>query len=157
MLVDTGLREVNYAVGGHRHQMLAFNSGKEHPVWTDIQQFTHFIRSPLPVPIKVPGSAYQDYTAQGNIAEGKIRGPARVGFAGKRRVAALECAEEWDERLALFRRDGHQQIVERLGLAAKRDVSLNFWEFIGDRLAQRRLVPYLPDLLSGNVCLVPRA
>ena len=33
---------------------------------------------------------------------------------------------------------------------------ISFWEFIGDRLRPRRLVPYLPDLLSGTVCLVPR-
>ena len=32
---------------------------------------------------------------------------------------------------------------------------LSFWEFIGDRLTQRHLVPYLPDLLCGKVCLVP--
>jgi Transposase IS66 family len=32
---------------------------------------------------------------------------------------------------------------------------LSFWEFIGDRLTQQHLVPYLPDLLCGKVCLVP--
>lgn len=31
-----------------------------------------------------------------------------------------------------------------------------FWEFICDRLRRQHLVPYLPDLLSGKVCLVPR-
>lgn len=30
-----------------------------------------------------------------------------------------------------------------------------FWDFLLDRLRQENLVPYLPDLLSGKVCLVP--
>ncbi len=34
---------------------------------------------------------------------------------------------------------------------------ISFWEFLGDRLRQRSLVPYIPDLLSGNACLVPKA
>jgi len=29
------------------------------------------------------------------------------------------------------------------------------WDFIGDRLRRKNLIPYLPDLLSGEVCLVP--
>jgi hypothetical protein len=29
------------------------------------------------------------------------------------------------------------------------------WDFLGDRLRQENLIPYLPDLLSGKVCLVP--
>ena len=33
---------------------------------------------------------------------------------------------------------------------------ISFWEFICDRLRRQHLVPYLPDLLSGKVCLVPR-
>ena len=32
---------------------------------------------------------------------------------------------------------------------------INFWDFVGDRLRREYLIPYLPDLLSGNVCLVP--
>lgn len=32
---------------------------------------------------------------------------------------------------------------------------ISFWEFLCDRLRRQHLVPYLPDLLSGNVCLVP--
>lgn len=32
---------------------------------------------------------------------------------------------------------------------------ISFWEFLLDRLRQNNLVPYLPDLLRGNVCLVP--
>jgi len=32
---------------------------------------------------------------------------------------------------------------------------ISFWGFLGDRLRQQNLVPYLPDLLSGNACLVP--
>lgn len=38
---------------------------------------------------------------------------------------------------------------------AKQRVS--FWEFLGDRLRQENLIPYLPDLLSGKVCLMPDA
>ena len=32
---------------------------------------------------------------------------------------------------------------------------INFWDYLGDRLKQDNLAPYLPDLLSGQVCLVP--
>jgi len=32
---------------------------------------------------------------------------------------------------------------------------INFWDFVGDRLRRENLIPYLPDLLSGKVCLVP--
>ena len=31
---------------------------------------------------------------------------------------------------------------------------LSFWEFLLDRLRRKNLVPYLPDLLRGKVCLV---
>jgi hypothetical protein len=34
---------------------------------------------------------------------------------------------------------------------------INYWDFLGDRLGQKNLIPYLPDLLSGTVCLVPTA
>jgi hypothetical protein len=34
---------------------------------------------------------------------------------------------------------------------------ISFWEFLLDRLRQKNLVPYLPDLLRGNVCLVPNS
>ncbi|MCP4410053.1 MAG: transposase [Gammaproteobacteria bacterium] len=34
---------------------------------------------------------------------------------------------------------------------------ISFWEFLCDRLRRQHLVPYLPDLLSGNVCLMPPA
>lgn len=30
-----------------------------------------------------------------------------------------------------------------------------FWNFLGDRLRRKHLVPYLPDLLCGNVCILP--
>ena len=32
---------------------------------------------------------------------------------------------------------------------------ISFWEFLCDRLRRQHLMPYLPDLLSGNVCRVP--
>ena len=32
---------------------------------------------------------------------------------------------------------------------------INFWNYLCDRLKKENLVPYLPDLLSGQVCLVP--
>jgi hypothetical protein len=32
---------------------------------------------------------------------------------------------------------------------------INFWEYLGDRLRKENLVPYLPDVLSSQVCLVP--
>ena len=32
-----------------------------------------------------------------------------------------------------------------------------FWEFLRDRFRRQHLVPYLPDLLSGHVCLLPDA
>ncbi|MCP5015187.1 MAG: transposase [Ketobacter sp.] len=38
-----------------------------------------------------------------------------------------------------------------------RKQGINFWDFLGDRLRQENLIPYLPDLLSGKVCLVPCA
>jgi len=31
------------------------------------------------------------------------------------------------------------------------------WDFLGDRLRRENLIPYLPDLLGGKVCLVPGA
>jgi hypothetical protein len=31
---------------------------------------------------------------------------------------------------------------------------INFWDFLSDRLRQENLIPYLPDLLNGKVCLV---
>lgn len=34
---------------------------------------------------------------------------------------------------------------------------INFWDYLGDRLRRENLIPYLPDLLSGKVCLVPSA
>ncbi len=34
---------------------------------------------------------------------------------------------------------------------------ISFWEFLNDRLKPQRLTPYLPDLLSGKACLVPKA
>ncbi len=34
---------------------------------------------------------------------------------------------------------------------------INFWNYLADRLKKENLVPYLPDLLSGQVCLVPGA
>ena len=34
---------------------------------------------------------------------------------------------------------------------------INFWIYLGDRLKQEHMIPYLPDLLSGQVCLVPVA
>jgi hypothetical protein len=34
---------------------------------------------------------------------------------------------------------------------------INFWDYLGDRLRKDNRVPYLPDLLSGQVCLVPGA
>ena len=34
---------------------------------------------------------------------------------------------------------------------------INFWDYLGDRLKKKNMVPYLPDLLSGKVCLVPGA
>jgi len=34
---------------------------------------------------------------------------------------------------------------------------INFWDYLGDRLKQENLVPYLPDLLSGQACLAPGA
>jgi len=34
---------------------------------------------------------------------------------------------------------------------------ISFWGFLLDRLRQAQRVPYLPDLLCGNVCLVPMA
>ena len=37
-----------------------------------------------------------------------------------------------------------------------RKQDINFWDYLGDRLRQENLIPYLPDLLSGTVCLVPR-
>jgi len=38
---------------------------------------------------------------------------------------------------------------------SKQDI--NFWDYLGDRLRRENLIPYLPDLLSGKVCLVPSA
>jgi hypothetical protein len=32
---------------------------------------------------------------------------------------------------------------------------INFWDFLSDRLRRENLIPYLPDLLNGKVCLVP--
>ena len=34
---------------------------------------------------------------------------------------------------------------------------INFWNYLGDRVKKKNMVPYLPDLLSGKVCLVPGA
>ena len=34
---------------------------------------------------------------------------------------------------------------------------INFWDYLGDRLRRENRIPYLPDLLSGKVCLVPSA
>ena len=34
---------------------------------------------------------------------------------------------------------------------------ISFWDFLLDRLKQAYLVPYLPDLLCGKVCLVPKS
>ena len=34
---------------------------------------------------------------------------------------------------------------------------ISFWAFLLDRLRRKNLVPYLPDLLRGNVCLVPNS
>jgi len=38
-----------------------------------------------------------------------------------------------------------------------RKQGISFWRFLSDRLGKQYLVPYLPDLLCGNVCLVPEA
>jgi len=32
---------------------------------------------------------------------------------------------------------------------------ISFWDFLSDRLRRENLIPYLPDLLNGKVCLVP--
>lgn len=34
---------------------------------------------------------------------------------------------------------------------------INFWDFLCDRLSRENLIPYLPDLLCGNACLVSSA
>ena len=34
---------------------------------------------------------------------------------------------------------------------------INFWDYLGDRLRRENRIPYLPDLLSEKVCLVPSA
>ena len=36
-----------------------------------------------------------------------------------------------------------------------RKQKINFWDYLGDRLGRENRIPYLPDLLSGQVCLVP--
>jgi hypothetical protein len=38
-----------------------------------------------------------------------------------------------------------------------RKQKINFWDYLGDRLGRENRIPYLPDLLSGQVCLVPGA
>ena len=38
-----------------------------------------------------------------------------------------------------------------------RKQKINFWDYLGDRLGRENRIPYLPDLLSGQVCLVPSA
>jgi len=38
---------------------------------------------------------------------------------------------------------------------SKQDI--NFWDYLGDRLRRENRIPYLPDLLSGQVCPVPSA
>lgn len=38
-----------------------------------------------------------------------------------------------------------------------RKQDINFWDYLGDRLRWENLIPYLPDLLSGKVCLLPSA
>ena len=32
-----------------------------------------------------------------------------------------------------------------------------FWDFLLDRLGRENRIPYLPDLLCGNACLVPKS
>ena len=38
-----------------------------------------------------------------------------------------------------------------------RKQNINFWDYLGDRLSRKNLIPFLPDLLRGRVCLVPNA
>ena len=37
-----------------------------------------------------------------------------------------------------------------------RKQGINFWDYLGDRVRKKNLIPYLPDMLSGQVCPVPR-
>jgi len=83
-----------------------------------------------------------DIPLHNNLSEGDIR-----EYVIKRKISGSTRSENG--------RRCRDTFVSLKKTCKKQDIS--FWRFLSDRLSQQNLMPYLPDLLCGNVCLVPEA